>query len=149
MQRIFLDSGLNRLTEKFERLLRDLPEARREMFEAAGRAVLAQVQHNIGGAGKVQSWQGDFVGSRSGYVAVRALANTYDGKYAVGHVTNAIENGHKTRPAHSSKPRSPGKSRLDRVPGKHFYADAGWRAETVAYKAAERFLQALSEKLEG
>lgn len=143
------EMGLAQILDEFDCLLRELPEMRGRMFEEIGRAVLGQVRQNIGGAGKVQGWQGSFVGSKGGYAAVRAKAKTYDGKYAVGYITNAIENGHKQTQSRYIPALGKKLTGLELVSGKHFYADARPSAETVAYGAAERFLRALTEKLEG
>jgi len=134
-------SGLRSLCVKYDEILRRLPRARGEMYEEIGRAVKAEVRERIGGTGKVQSWQERYVGSKGGYAAVRPKKDTYQStkkgtRYAVGYVTNAIENGRRTAGG-------------GRVEGKRFYAGASSRAEAIAARSAERFLSELKRWLEG
>ena len=140
---------IKRLVADFDALLRQLPEEKEAMLEEIGQAILREVRGRIGGRGKVQSWQERYIGSRLGYVAVRAKANTRTEEgYAVGYVTNAIENGHRQQPGRYVP--ALGKAlKAGRVMGKGFYRDARTRAESVAYVAAERFARTLAAKLEG
>ena len=91
-------SGLDRLVESWDRLLKQFPDGKRKALEQMWRYLLLGVQRKIGGSGKVAGWQAPHMGTKGGYVAVRAKADTYQttksGKrYAVGYVTNAIEGG--------------------------------------------------------
>ena len=93
-------SGLDRLVESWDRLLKQFPDGKRKALEQMWRYLLLDVQRKIGGRGKVAGWQAPHMGTKGGYVAVRAKADTYQttksGKrYAVGYVTNAIEGGHR------------------------------------------------------
>ena len=101
MQTVRMDRGdLERLAADFNDLLREYPEWRREMYEEMGRAILAEVQRGLGN-GEAAGWQQAVVGSGGGYAAVRPKKKTFtrDGgnrkPYAVGYVTNSIENGPK------------------------------------------------------
>ncbi len=93
-------SGLDRLMESWDALVKQFPEKKRGLLEQVGARLLQAVQTGIGGTGKVAGWQAPHMGSGGGYVAVRPKAETYQttksGKrYAVGYITNAIEGGHR------------------------------------------------------
>ena len=93
-------SGLDRLVESWDRLLKQFPDGKRKALEQMWRYLLLDVQRKIGGSGKVAGGQAPHMGTKGGYVAVRAKADTYQttksGKRdAVGYVTNAIEGGHR------------------------------------------------------
>lgn len=149
MQSIFLErADLERLAEDFEAILREMPEERRKMYERAGAEILNAVRWRIGGRGKVQSWQDSFVGSGGGYAAVRAVANLSENGYAVGYITNAIENQHRQQKGRYV----PGLGKRlvrDTVPGKHMYMDTVPEAERIAYDAAGQFISALKLRMEG
>lgn len=143
-------SELERLVEKLERSPKALQQARRQAMAAAAPKLLSAVRSEIGGSGKVQRWQNAYVGSRGGYAAARPRAETYTestkgGKrYAVGCVTNAINNGHKYPSTKLGY-----RTRAGTVPGKQFYQSAQAQAETVAREAAEQIVQALTDHLGG
>lgn len=150
MQTTFLDkAALDRLAADFNALLHDYPEWRREMYEEMAQAVLEDVQSGFGN-GDVAGWQDKAVGSGGGYAAVRPKKETFtqNGKkrYAVGYVTNAIENGHKQEKGRYV-PALEKKLTADRVAGKGVYAGARQRAEQIAYQAAERFVKKIQQKL--
>ena len=98
-------------------------------------------------------WQEAVVGSGGGYAAVRAKKKTFtrDGgsgePYAVGYVTNSIENGHKQAKGRYV-PALGKKLVADRVAGKGAYLAARQRAEEIAYQAAERFARKIQAKLQ-
>jgi len=147
MQEVFLKE----IFDGFDRLLKEFPEERRRLLDQMGQEALTSVRSQIGGYGKVQSWQDKYVGSGGGYVAVRPKSDTYQttGKgqrYAVGLVTNAIESGHKVR-----VPQSGRKSRAKKsnVPGRFFYYYAKQEAQRIAQKYAEQFAKKMKELLEG
>lgn len=150
MQTTFLDKAdLERLAADFNALLHDYPEWRREMYEEMAQAVLEDVQSGFGN-GDVAGWQDKAVGSGGGYAAVRPKKETFtqNGKkrYAVGYVTNAIENGHKQEKGRYV-PALEKKLTADRVAGKGVYAGARQRTEQIAYQAAERFVKKIQQKL--
>lgn len=160
MQDIQIDAAeLDRLAERLAQSPELLRQARRQAFEAAAPRLLALVQTQIGGSGRVMSWQEKFVGSKGGYAAVRPRAKTWietkkeKKRYAVGYVTNAINSGHRKRGrSYVQDKRLRGYrtgSSADRVDGKHFYETAQELAAPVARQAAEEIVAALMEHLEG
>ena len=135
---------LELLAERFAKSAEAFPDICREVLKKAGRELLPAVRRGIGGTGtKVRYWQELHMGSRGGYAAVRPKAKTFvqtkrTGKqYAVGHITNAIESGHKTRGGGG------------RVPGKHFYQGALPDAVRLQNAAAEEITRRLAETLGG
>lgn len=142
-------SELKELINKLDAAPAVIQEARRTAFEQAAPRMKQALDERIGGTGKVQSWQDYFVGSKGGYAAVRPKAKTYakdskgkTTKYAVGYVTNAIENGHRF-------PRT-GKSQLSGIVfGRYFYMNTQRYAEKIAQEAAEQAAETLRQHLEG
>lgn len=160
MQDIQIDAAeLDRLAERLAQSPELLRQAKRQAFEAAAPRLLELVQTQIGGSGRVKSWQEKFVGSFGGYAAVRPRARTWietkkeKKRYAVGYVTNAINSGHwKRGRSYVQDKRLRGYqtgSSADRVEGKHFYEKARDLAAPVAQAAAEEILAALIDHLEG
>lgn len=161
MQEAHIDkSELTRLIEKLEKSPQVLKETKRQAFETAASRLLSVVQHETGGTGRVRSWQEAYVGSGGGYAAVRPRAKTYAesrGKqtfaesrrlprptYAVGYITNAINNGHRT-PRNKMGYYISGRT----VAGKQFYQRAQARAEPIAQEVGKQIVQALIDHLEG
>lgn len=159
MQEIQIDTAeLDRLAERLAQSPELLRQAKRQAFEAAAPRLLELVQTQIGGSGRVKSWQEKFVGSMGGYAAVRPRARTWietrqAKRYAVGYITNAINSGHRKRGrgTYQDKRLKSYKtiSQEDWVAGKHFYETAQELAEPVAQAAAEEIAAALMEHLEG
>ena len=160
MQQATIDSSdLSRLIEKLEKSPEVLAKAKRQAVEQAAPKLKQLVDKEIGGTGKVRSWQGQYVGSKGGYAAARPKAKTYTepsktGKrYAVGAVTNAINRGHRypgqgARDADSTR----GKTRkyiTGLVKGRYFYEKAQDSVEGIAQKAADQVLQELKKYLGG
>lgn len=157
MQETRIDhSELDRLVEKLAQAPQVLKEAKRQAFETAAPKLKATVASEIGGSGKVQDWQGAYVGSKGGYAAVRPKKNTYietkgkqkhfragPKKYAVGYVTNAINNGHRS-PRNTWGYRTNGRV----VAGKQFYQRAQIQAEQVAQETGQQIVDALVRHLE-
>lgn len=157
---IFVDhSDLRSLTEAQNRLLQTFPKARQELMELVGQKMLSTVQENIGGAGKVQGWQSLHMGSKGGYAAVRAKAKTFEQKkrrngttgkaYAVGALTNAIENGYKVRGPSGKAKRYRPRIHKSRVAGKGFYQKAGGQVDALAQRAAGDLVDRLMKEMEG
>lgn len=152
MQEAHIDkSELTRLIEKLEKSPQVLKEAKRQAFEAAAPRLLSVVQYEIGGTGRVRSWQEAYVGSGGGYAAARPRAKTYaedragrSTKYAVGYVTNAINSGHRT-PRNKAGYRTSGMT----VAGKQFYQRAQAQVGQVVKETAEQIVQTLIDHLEG
>lgn len=138
------------VSRQFDGLLAALPAARRDMFEAVAAELRSAVRRNIGGSGKVGRWQEKYVGSGGGYAAVRPAADTWaesgKNRYAVGYVTNAVENGHVQRKGRFV-PALGKRLARDRVEGKYFYADTRRFAEALAVRRAKEFLEELERRL--
>lgn len=158
VQEIKLDQNeLDRLVEKLEQAPDILKDAKRQAFEMAAPKMKAALDSEIGGTGKVQRWQGQYVGSKGGYAAVRPLKDTYteatkkkSNRYAVGYVTNAINSGHRF-PAPSGRPGYKPRiySGRQNVAGKQFYEAAEAKLPEIAQAAAEQVVNTLVEHLEG
>lgn len=150
-------TGIDELIESFEALLRDYPDIKGDLLEELAGRILADVKWGIAGTGQVQSWQDKHVGSGKGYVAVRPKANTYKttpgGKqYAVGYVTNAIENGHQhRRPSAVKKQGYCYKPRIKvaAVPGKHFYAGTRSKLQAEGSATVRQLAVIVAARLEG
>ncbi|HIQ69330.1 MAG TPA: hypothetical protein IAA67_03235 [Candidatus Avoscillospira stercorigallinarum] len=150
-------TGIDELIDNFEALLRDYPDIKGDLLEQLAGKLLGDVQGAIGGTGQVQSWQDKHVGSGKGYVAVRPKANTYKttpgGKqYAVGYVTNAIENGHRhRRPSAVKKQGYYYKPRIKvaAVPGKHFYAGTRSKLQAEGSATVRQLAAVVAARLEG
>lgn len=149
--------GLDRILNSWDALQREFPAMKRDLLEDLGKQMLSEVQSKIPGTGTVRGWQELYIGSKSGYVAVRPKAKTYKTtpggkKYAVGYVTNAIEGGHKhRRPSQQKRDGYKYRARINvpAVPGLHFYASvrsqlSGMGAEQLQALAAE-----VAARLEG
>lgn len=140
---------LKALSARLEGAPEALREAKRTAFETAAPRMKAALDARIGGAGKVQSWQAPFVGTRGGYAAVRPRGKTYAEdsrgrrtKYAVGHVTQAIESGH-------SFPRTGKTKSSGMVFGRYFYRSARLDAEKIAEEAVRQAAETVTRYLEG
>ena len=145
---------LRELDEKLSDLLKRMPEKRRGLHERLGTEAKALVDSAIGGEGTVQGWQEKHIGSRGGYAAIRpkkGYVSTKKGKtYAYGYITNALENGHRTRgPSGTAKRHRLTRAEHVSVSGKHFYSAARTNLETKALKLAEEFLDEAARELEG
>ncbi len=150
-------SEVKRLAELLEQSPGVIEAAKKEAIAAAAPKLKAAVDQAIGGSGKVRSWQGQSIGSKGLYAAVRPKKDTWTEKtkkkghqYAVGYVTNAIDSGHRF-PAPSGrkhyKPRI--RSRAMTVKGRRFYQQAQARTGQVAQEAAEQIVQTVMEHLDG
>lgn len=159
MQETVIDAHeLDQLAEKLKAAPEVLSWARREAMIHAAAELKSILDSQIGGTGRVKSWQQACVGSFGGYAAVRPRNWTWietrqAKRYAVGYITNAINSGHwkRGRGLYQDK-RLRGYqtgSSTDRVEGKHFYENARELAEPVAQEAAEEIAAALMEHLEG
>ena len=97
------------------------------------------------------------MGSKGGYVAVRAKADTYQTtksgrRYAVGYVTNAIEGGHRhggrrgsTKPGYRYRPRY----HTPAVPGRWFYDQVRQELPDMAETEIRQLLDYIADGLEG
>ena len=150
-------SGVDNLLESWDRLLQQFPTAKRALLERLAPKMLQAVQRDIGGNGKVAGWQVPHMGSKGGYVAVRAKADTYQAtrsgtRYAVGYITNAIEGGHRhggprggTKPDYRYRPRI----NTAAVPGRWFYATVRQELPDMVQSEVQRLLDMILDGLEG
>lgn len=148
---------LDRLMDIWDKLLKQFPAKKREMLERLSPKMLQAVRTEIGGAGKVAGWQAPHMGSKGGYVAVRAKADTYQAtksgrRYAVGYVTNAIEGGHRhggrrgsTKPGYRYRPRY----QTPAVPGRWFYDQVRPELPDMAETEIQQLLDYIADGLEG
>ena len=145
---------VEKVTERFSAVLQAFPDGRRQAAEQIAAALLGNVRGHIGGAGKVRSWQGSAVGDKTaGYAAVHPNPETWiktkgGKKYAVGHVTNAINLGHRTRGPTGKSKRYRYRGHMASVPGKGFYDAAGAETDAVAWAAAEALVERLARQME-
>ena len=149
-------SDLKRLLEKLDAAPDILEDARRRAMEEAAPKLKREVDAAIGGRGKVRSWQEERVGSEGGYAAVSPKSKTWTEvngrgkKYAVGHVTNAIEHGHRfpspTGKNQRYQPRI--ESGRMRVTGRYFYKQADGKTMEIAREAAAQVEAELIAHLE-
>lgn len=145
--------GLRELTERFDRLPNVLKRARRDALDQAGQKSLSAVRGRIGGRGKVQGWQENHLGSGWGYAAARPRAGQYvsarqGGRYAVGYVTNAIENGHFARQSARPDRRAERLSGVSAVRGKYMYQNSAGDAARAAQEAGALLERRFREALE-
>lgn len=142
-------SEFRRVFENLEGVRDQIPEIKREFLDGLGGKMLSTVRGNISGTGKVQSWQEARVGSRSGYAAVSAKANTEYRDYAVGYVTNAIENGHRIRsPSGQAKERYRPRIRQAHVPGRYFYRDSQAAVDNFVKAGATELAEMIARAIE-
>ena len=150
-------SSLDRLVANWEDLLKDYPGMKRELLETLGTALLTDVREALGASKHVTDWQARYLGSKNGYVAIRPKAKTYKttsgGKqYAVGYVTNAIENGHKhRRPSQQKRDGYTYRPRITTtaVPGKHFYAAVRSGLGNMGQQEIQALAAEVAKRLEG
>lgn len=150
---------IDRILERWDQLLRDYPKAKRELLERLGQALLEDVRRHIGGSGKVRSWQEWHRGSKNGYAAVRPRAKTYQATrrkgnaYAVGYITNSIENGHRVR-----HPQPTGRDGYHYTRGRvhqlqaearYFYEMTRVKMGVIGQKELARLADEIAKRLEG
>lgn len=153
-------SSLDRIVAGWDKLLETFRDKKRATLKSLGEQLLDDVRQQIGGktgGDTVQGWQARYIGSKNGYVAVRPKAKTYKEtkggkKYAVGMVTNAIENGHKhRRPSQVRRPGYRYRPRIETaaVAGKHFYAQTRSRMDSLAQSQVNELAGEIVRGLEG
>ena len=149
-------NGLDYLQEDLKKLTEELPEMRREAHERLSRQMLAEVQKDLSqrakdSTGKVAGWQEAYVGTKGGYAAVRPKAKTFveykNRKYAVGYVTNAIENGHAIRRPSGKWKNYRARIKHRYVLGLKFYNQAGSKLEKMAIDEANRLADSIQKSL--
>lgn len=151
-------SGVERFLRALDDMIHGYPAMKRELLEELGQDLRQRVRQNIGGTGKVQGWQSYYTGKKLGYVAVRPKAKAYikptegSKEYAVGHVSNAIENGHRHRrpsPEHKKGYRYRPRYQTPAVAGKHFYAQARSQMSSMGQQELEQLAHEVASRLEG
>ena len=147
-------SGLDQLMERWNALLRQFPEAKRQLVAKIGPEMLARVRQEIGGAGKVAGWQALYQGSGGGYAAVRPRRDTWQTtksgrRYAVGYITNAIEGGHRVASRRQwDAPYWP-RVHVAAVPGRWFYDAVRQELPDMAEAAVRALTELIVDGLEG
>ncbi len=146
-------SGLEHLRKDLEELSEELPEMRREIHEELAGQMRGEVEEALArkagsSTGKVAGWQEGYVGTKGGYAAVRPRAKAFHEGYAVGYITNAIENGHAIRRPSGKWKGYRARVKKRYVLGLHFYREVqGGRLEKLAIDAANRMADAVSALL--
>ncbi len=149
---------LQAFSQRLERLLKECPEKRKELHDRLAEMAQEEVDRQIdvrlnGDTGKIKGWQESEVGSKGGYAAVRPIEgkmppNGRGKAYAYGHITNAIENGHRVRMAEvESERRRAGRSRMLAVDGRFFYDSAEIILRIKVPKEIEKFVQYITGEL--
>ena len=146
-------SGLEHLRKDLEELSEELPEMRREIHEELAVQMRGEVEEALArragsSTGTVAGWQEGYVGTKGGYAAVRPRAKTSYRGYAVGYITNAIENGHAIRRPSGKWKGYRARVKKRYVLGLHFYREVqGGRLEKLAIDAANRMADRIQKAL--
>lgn len=146
--------GLEKLDEDLQKLLDEIPEARRTMHERIAKTLQDEVRAEVDASGindksgKIKSWQEARVGSGGGYAAVSA-AKGKTGPNSPGAITNYLENGHRIRQPSGKSKRYRPNIKKPYVDGYHFYQRVRSRAEAIAISEAEKYADEIARKLEG
>ena len=146
-------SGLDKLLESWDSLLRQFPDAKRRILARIGPEMLERVRREIGGEGKVAGWQSLHYGSGGGYAAVRPRRDTWQTtksgrRYAVGYITNAIEGGHRVAGPRGGKGyRS--RVHVAAVPGRWFYDAVRQELPDMAEADVRALTELIVDGLEG
>lgn len=146
-------TSLDRLVESWDALVQRFPQEKRSALAELGDELLRQVRSEIGGTGKVASWQAPHMGSGGGYVAVRAKANTYQttksGKrYAVGYISKAVEGGHKIRKPQGGKGYRP-RIKVAAVSGRWSYDAVRRQLAGMSQEDVDALMTLITDGLEG
>lgn len=153
-------SGLSELRRTFQQARQSIPQLQREAHERLGQVVQRTVRGNISTSlndshGKIASWQDVFVGSRGGYVAVRAT-DSPAGRNGAGAVTNYLENGHVKRKRRTYIKNQARYIKIIRaragnnwVEGRHFYQKSKSSLQREVQREAENILNQLVSSLGG
>jgi hypothetical protein len=167
MQEIKIEGleGIQALADQLDSCPAVIAAAKKEAYQEAVREMKSLLDANIGGGGKVKSWQTTRTGSRQGYAAVSPQAKRYTDPtrkeghvYAVGAVTNAIESGHKfPSPTGKNKKYADGKKKYQgriasgrqKVPGLFFYERASQQMDAIVESAVKKVEEAAIRHLEG
>lgn len=153
--------AVDALIRRVDKLIADTPKLKRAMLEELGSAMQDTVSGNIVAAGfkdggqYLRTRQAAYIGSRNGYVAVRAVGGKEGypiGPNGPGAITNYNEHGHAIpRPRTEKRQGYRYRPRVNqlRVDGRHFYATADGPAQRSGQAAVDRFAQKVVAELEG
>lgn len=150
---------LERAFEALEEAEKAFPGAKKQMLEALGRELQEDVTDNMAtsglrnSGGRLRAWQKYHVGSKGGYVAVRAIGTAdggASGPNGPGAITNYTENGHKVRrPSGTAKQRRRSRAKVPAVPGHHYYRATESGVEQRAEAALVRLAEDMARRMEG
>ncbi|WP_370781969.1 hypothetical protein [Eubacterium ventriosum] len=145
-------SGLNELDDMFNEILNDFPDKRRELHEDIKQMLKREVDSSISGSlndnnGLVKSWQEARAGSGGGYAAISAKRNTFHNGYAVGYITNALENGHRIRPPRRQSKYYRSRVKQARVEGRSFYQKSVSNAISKAIDMTRQMVDELTNEM--
>lgn len=160
MQEYFIDTGeWTAFWSRWKDTIDQFPGLKEAMLEKVGKRIQGEVRESVDRSGlndsrgRVKLWQNPHVGSRLGYVSVRAdsieVAAGYKDRQRLnaGALTNFLSSGHKVRGRSGRTKRYQPRARMTRVKGLDFYGKAKAEAEKIALQEAEAVLQALREEL--
>ena len=147
-------SGLDALLESWDALLRQFPDAKRELLERIGPEMLARVRQEIGGTGKVAGWQELHYGSGGGYAAVRPARDAYQTtrsgrRYSAGYITNAIERGHRVPSRRQWDAPYRNRRTVAAVPSRWFYDTVRQMLPDMAESEVRALAERIVDGLEG
>lgn len=147
--------GMDDLIKRFDKLIAEAPEMRREFHEKAGEVLKELVDSSIVSSGindshgTVRRWQVVRIGSKGGYAAVSAKSGAV-GPNSAGAITNYLEHGHVTRtPSGRAKRYRKPRVRVAFVNGFHFYETAANRVKGETLNLAHDFVENAAKILEG
>lgn len=158
MQEFQFDTkGWKEFWDNWSDKIEQIPGLKEDMMKRIGESVQATVRVSIDRSGlsdhrgQVKRWQNPHVGSRKGYVAIRAdsvevaAGNNDKQRLNAGALTNFLTSGHKVRGPSGRTKRYQPRARMTRVRGFDFYKKAKEEAEKIALQEAEDFLRNLTQ----
>lgn len=144
---------LERFANNVERVLREKPSLRRELYSKLSKIAKTTVDGQISAMindsrGRVRSWQEEKVGSGGGYARVKAVGGK-SGKDSPGAITNYLVSGHKVRPSKAvwKKGKYRSRAKMTFVAGRPFYESAAAIMGPQADAEAEAFVERLASML--
>lgn len=175
MQELHIDhSDLGHFADLFKQAPAIIKAEKKAAIAAAAPKMKAVVDQEIGGTGRVRSWQEQYVGSKGFYAAVRPRAKTYAESKGLrtyeerrtmsrltsagGYTVKVTYKDHKRPSQHPTYPVGYITNAINSghragahgwVNGKQFYQRAQKAVEQVAQETAEQIVHAVIEHLEG
>ena len=147
--------GIDEINRILDDVIKEFPDARRQLHEEIGREAFEIVQNQIAStsnssskkSGTVRGMQRVVLGSGGGYVAVKPKKGS--GPESPGAITVYNENGHRIRrPTGLSKRYRPHIHTVF-VSGRHFYQKSESLVQAAAIRRAEAFANELAKKFGG